>query len=84
MNSTLPTSMRKVPVGEYAEGMPWEFYTNYPLHRAYQIAVCDHALPDPAPDGDFILPLAVVAYNEGGCNCVILCLQCLMKELGRE
>lgn len=75
--------LKTVEVGEYNEGMSWEILVNEEVTPS---SPCPHAISAVQPNQIsyrpvFLLPRGIKAYNEGGHNSTLLCLDCLLETI---
>jgi hypothetical protein len=66
------------------EGSQTEIHVD--MDCIYPDHVCEHMVKNPNYGkhrfaSEYIIPLVVVATNEGGYNCTTICIQCLMDAL---
>lgn len=77
---------REFAVGEFCEEIPWMYEDRGIVYTAHP---CPHAVPDPHAEQTFAriglspfrIPRLITARNEGGHNCVQLCLDCILDAL---
>lgn len=75
-------------IGEYAEGMGWQVLQDYIHLNVCETPICPHAeyLGEAKYyEGDsrvyklYRLKRAIKAYNEGGYNCTLMCVDCVLE-----
>lgn len=77
--------MIKLRGAEYAEGMTLEIHEDYIVYPRSSVLKrdppCRHAS---IKKDDVVIPWIIKAFNEGGYNHTLVCLDCVLEALKKE
>jgi hypothetical protein len=70
----------EIQKGEFAEGMPWSIETDYLMTESEPCKHCVDMGVNVYGERIHTVRAVVKAKNEGGHNCTIVCLDCILEN----